>query len=77
MTIEELKDLVLFAKQQGITYLEYNGFKAHLSENLPSPQPFAIIDSDEESSEGPLPPENEEVRREKARKQLTRDLFNV
>jgi hypothetical protein len=77
MTIEELKDLITFAKQQGITYLEFGDFKAHLTPNLPSTQSFGIIDTGDETNNSPLPPESEEVRREKARKQLAKDLFNV
>lgn len=74
MTIEELKDLVLFARQQGITYLEYDGLKAHLGENLPNPNNFGKINEDEIASS---PLESPYIRMKKARERLERDLLNL
>lgn len=76
MSIEELKDLVKFAREQGLTYIEYDGFKAQLGDLPFTPQP-AIIDEDDADSEGPLPPADSRYRLELAKKQLKKDLFNL
>lgn len=74
MTPDEMKDLILFARQHNVTYIEYKDFKAQLGDLPLSPQ-YAIIEGDDDL--GPEPPQSEEYRKELAKKQLKKDLFNL
>ena len=74
MKIEELKDLIIFAREQGLTYIEYDGFKAHLGD-LPFTPKIDTIEEDDVDAD--TPPMNEAYKQELAKKKLKKELFNL